>query len=296
MDKNLQTVALLGLGLMGGSLGLACRQNLRGVRVTAYARREETRRQALADGVVDEVYAEPGEAVRDADIIVICTPILDMPKLVQQIKPDLKPGAILTDVGSTKAMLIHEIHNILLDSDATFCGSHPMAGSEKTGLAAARPDLYTGATVIVTEDQQSAPAVVACLASFWQQIGANVLVLDAEAHDAVVAGTSHVPHLMAALLVRAAERATSDPAPFCGTGFRDATRIAAGSENVWHDIVKSNAEAIEDALSGVRDDLDRLIQMLQHKEFDKIRAWLAHARESRHTIMAQGNRNQQHEG
>ncbi len=282
--KRVRKVALLGLGLMGGSLGLACKRLSPSVHVSAYARREETRRLALAGGVVDAVYADPAEAVQDADLTVLCTPILDMPPLVEQVKRHLKPGSIVTDVGSTKLMLEREVGRILSDTGVQFCGSHPMAGSERTGISVARADLYDRAVVIVTPPEGMAEAVVEQVVSFWRETGARVLVMDAGAHDGIVAGTSHVPHLVAALLVRAADRTAENPVPFCGPGFWDATRIAAGSEHVWHDIVKSNAGPIQEVLSALRSDVDQLIGLLEAERFEEIRDWLAGARMRRESM------------
>ncbi len=285
---GIDAVAIVGLGLMGGSLGLALKRYCPGVTVVGYARREETRKLALAMGACDVVTDDLAQAVQDADVVVLCTPILEIAALVERVREALRPGAIVTDVGSTKAMLMEQVGALLGDQTACFIGSHPMAGSERTGMQSADADLYVDAVVIVTP-----PDGDACLPQsevvqgLWRAVGARVLVVGAAEHDAVVAGTSHVPHLVAALLVRAAARTAVAPGPYCGPGFRDATRIASGSEWVWHDIVKSNAGSIAVSLQAVRDDIEMLLAALDRHDYDQIRDVLGSARELRANIIAQ---------
>jgi len=280
-------VAVVGLGLMGGSLGLALKRYVPGVEVVGYARRAETRQLALAMQACDRVTDDVLGAVQDADVVVLCTPILEIPPLVERIRDHLRAGAIVTDVGSTKAYLVEQVGQLLEGMDACFVGSHPMAGSEHSGISSAQADLYVNATVLVTppESPESPAAQTLRIARLWRDLGARVLVLGADTHDQIVAGTSHVPHLLAALLVRAAARVAPDCGPYCGSGFRDTTRIAAGSEWVWHDIVKTNATSISAALEGVRADIDGLLAALQSEDFDGVRALLGEARAQRARIM-----------
>ena len=287
LHSEIHTVAIIGMGLMGGALGLALKRYCPEIQVAGYARREETRAQAQQLGACDYVTHSMADAVQKADLIVLCTPILDIPALVKEMRNSLKPGAILTDVGSTKAVLMAEVQKLLSDREACFIGSHPMAGSERTGIQSAQADLYNGAVVIVTppKDIDREPQCE-MVQQLWRLVGAHVLVADAEEHDAIVSGTSHVPHLMAALLVRLAARTTKEPSAFCGTGFKDSTRIASGSEWVWHDIVKSNAEAISSDLKEVRADIDFLIETIENGTFDTIRDMLGEARELRSKIVA----------
>ncbi len=285
-DVPFQSVAIVGMGLMGGALGLALKKFCPQVTVHAYARREETRKLALEMGACDHVSDRIVDAVQDAELVVLCTPILDIPDLVEEICDRLRPGAIVTDVGSTKEMLMEEVAARLAGRDACFIGSHPMAGSERTGIEAADEDLYAHAVVIVTPPADNALLPqTRIVEALWRSIGARVLVTHAADHDAIVAGTSHVPHLLAALLVRAAARSADKPGAYCGPGFRDCTRIASGSEGVWHDIVKSNAGPIAASLQGVRSDIDLLLDALDRKDFDAIRELLGEAREVRENIV-----------
>jgi len=325
---GVQSVAIIGLGLMGGSLGLALKRFCPDVNVMGYARRAETRKLALEMKACDQVTDDLVAAVRDAELVVFCTPILDIPNLVEEVRDALRPGAIVTDVGSTKAMLMERVEDLLSGHDASFVGSHPMAGSERTGMEAAQENLYVDAVVIVTppdtgvdkECWASSAAAKDCrppdsgiktevegcnplrpvskggceslkrtpseiVQNLWRAVGARVVVIGAQEHDAIVAGTSHVPHLVAALLVRAAARVTEQPGPYCGSGFKDVTRIASGSEWVWHDIVKSNAASIASSLQGVRSDIDMLLDALDREDFDAVRDMLGEAREMRGQVL-----------
>lgn len=280
-------IAIIGLGLMGGSLGLALRARASSsVFVTGYARREVTRDLAMQMGACDRVTADLCDAIRDANVVVLCTPIFDMPNLLEVIKPSLRSGTIITDVGSTKSMLSDGMEEMLQGSSAHFVGSHPMAGSEQTGIESANKDLYHDAVVVVTPgSNQDGAAAVENVRRLWECVGARVFGMEASVHDAIVARTSHVPHLVAAMLVRVAAKASENPGLLCGPGFRDTTRIAAGSEYVWHDIVKSNATEISCGLYAMRDDLDVLLRMIEKQDFDAVRDYLGETRTLRSQIL-----------
>jgi prephenate dehydrogenase len=275
----IDTLAIIGLGLMGGSLGLAAKARGAAGRVTAYARRAVSREQALAEGVADAVYGSPAQAVAEADLVVLCTPVLTIPALVRELQTSLAEGAIVTDVGSTKGFLVREVSEILADSPAVFVGSHPMAGSEQAGLSAARADLYDESLVIVTPTDVDAEATQRVKA-FWEQVGASVAILAPDAHDEIIARTSHLPHLVAAALTETVDR-EGDIAPFCGPGFRDTTRVAAGSEDVWHDIVKTNIGAIRSEVDRFGQEIATLRELLDREDLAGVRAFLAAAREKR---------------
>jgi prephenate dehydrogenase len=279
-----ESLAIVGLGLMGGSLGLAAKARGAARRVVGYARRDETRQEALALGVADAVFDSPGEAVAGADLVVICTPVLTMPELAADLTPHLSAGCVVTDVGSTKAFLADEMERALSDCPAVFVGSHPMAGSEKAGLGAAREALYEKSRVIVTQADGTDADATRRVTAFWEQLGAYVSVLSPQAHDAMIARTSHLPHLLAAALVATVDRDGQDVAPFCGPGFRDTTRVAEGSEQVWHDIVKTNLGPIRQEIDQFYDVLDGLKSMLDQGDLDGVRSFLADCRRKRSTF------------
>lgn len=279
LKGRMKKVTIVGLGLMGGSLGLALRRAGLAREVCGYARRQETRDEALRLGVVDTVATSPGDAVRGADMVVFCVPILTIGLLAKECRAELAEGCVVTDVGSTKAELVKELAGIYRDLPVDFVGSHPIAGSEATGIAVAREDLYRDAVVVVTPDAESNPAAVQRVVDFWQALQSRVAIMDPVAHDRVIARTSHLPHLIAAILVgtvlREDEGSVGD---FCGNGFRDATRIAAGSEEIWHDIVKSNQALLSAELAQFRDRLEQVRGMLEEGDFETLRRSLAECR------------------
>ena len=291
-------IAILGLGLMGGSLGLAlksrksCRREIRG-----YARRPETRKLALKLNAIDEVFDDPAKAVEDADVVVLCVPILAIPDLVAKCKGSLKRGCLVTDVGSTKAQLAERIEPLLKGTGAVFVGSHPLAGSEQQGLDAARANLYEQAVVVVTPpDGKTGPAVES-LKKFWEKLGATVKVMTPDEHDRVVARTSHLPHIAAALVSATVGRDGDlrQIGTYCGPGFRDTTRIAEGSPEVWHDIIQSNRECLAGELAEFKSALERVSSMVEKGDFDQLLKFLENGRSKRKQLM-QGKRGDDQRG
>jgi prephenate dehydrogenase len=280
----MQTVSIIGLGLMGGSLGLALKR--RGdVSVQAFARRAETRRAAQAAGAADGIHATAEAAVDGADIVVVCVPVLTSAPLTERFRGALKPGAVITDVGSTKRRVMDAMRAVLQGTDAVFVGSHPIAGSERTGFDAASVDLYTGATVVVTPDDGGPPDTVAAVCGLWESVGARVERMTAARHDRLLARTSHLPHLAAAGLVEAMLGGGEETAAaLCGSGFRDTTRIAAGDPGMWHDIVTSNADEIAAALDGYAGILAGLRRAIADGRFDAVREFLAAAQRTRRAV------------
>lgn len=280
MDKP-QTIAILGLGLMGSSLALGLKKRDFSGRILGYARREETRAHALTDGVVDDVFSDPADAVREADIVVICVPIWTIAKLAEQIVGALKPGAVVTDVGSTKSELLKTMEPWFAGSAAHFVGSHPIAGSEKTGIEAGDPDLYQGRLTVVC------PSIFSPVVSnLWKAVGSEVVEMSPEEHDATLASTSHLPHMVAAALARSvADGAPEKNADFCGTGFKDTTRVASGSADMWVDIIDTNRAALETELGRFHEELEGLIKILRSGNGDDIRNWLEDAADARNQIL-----------
>lgn len=276
-------VALIGIGLMGSSLGMALRK--RGLaRVSGYARREETRALALENGVCDEVFDTPAAAVKDADIVVLCVPVLAMAKLIDACADSFAEGCIVTDVGSTKQELCAEIGPRLASTKAVFLGSHPMAGSDETGLEAGREDLYEGAAVILTPDQSVRESDVEKLTEFWKSVGGLVSSMAPAEHDRIIARTSHLPHVVASILVTSVLGESEQAGEFCGAGFRDTTRIAGGSEDIWHDIVKSNSAAVLDELNKFAGILGDVKDLIETGDFEGVRKFLADARKLRREL------------
>jgi prephenate dehydrogenase len=237
---NFGTVAILGPGLIGGSLALALADRGLARRISIYARSAHALDAIRLAGVNAELSGNPSEAVREADIVILCVPIEAMAALVAECRDALKPTALVTDVGSVKGSVDHQVAP-LLEGRAQWIGSHPMAGSEQSGFVAARPDLFENAAVIVTPTQHTAPGAQKRAEEFWRALGGRVFVLSPGEHDLAVADISHVPHLLAALLVG---NANPKSLPLAGGGFRDTTRIASGSPELWTEILWANRDAL----------------------------------------------------
>ena len=286
MPTAFQRVTILGLGLMGGSLGLALRQRGVAREVVGWARRRETAAAAMAAGAVARVAETPDEAVRGAELVVVGIPVFSIPPIVTACAAAIDDGAVVTDVGSTKGEIMRRLAGSWPDGRATFVGSHPMAGSERTGLDAARAELYEGAMVAVTPSALAGPEAVERVCRLWWNVGGLVRVMDADTHDRLVARTSHLPHLVAAALVDAVLGATPDAesVSFCGAGFRDTTRVAAGSAEMWRDVVFTNRAAVLAALDRFTQALGAVREQIAAGDEPGVQAFLARVCEARRVL------------
>ncbi|MEK8022856.1 MAG: prephenate dehydrogenase [Candidatus Hydrogenedentota bacterium] len=283
-------IALGGVGLMGGSLGLRLKALPSPPRVAAFGRTEKTLRRAQERGAIDSWSLDPAEAVRDADIVVLCAPVRTIPEQMTAIAQSLKPGAIVTDVGSTKEWIIAEAAR-RLPKGVRFVGSHPMAGSERDGIDAADPALYEQAVVIVTPSTSSDEEALERVKELWRQVGAQPVVLPADAHDRVVASISHMPHVAAALLVNTvAARAKRDSrtTDLAAGGFRDTTRIASSNPGLWRDICLTNRKALLDALDEMHKSLAEFRIALNRNDEKAIESFFTSAKKSRDAVPPKG--------
>src|SRR5262245_35803614 len=222
------TLALVGVGLLGGSVGLAARR--RGVvrRVVGTDHDPAVLARAGARGILDTSFADAAGAVAEADVVVFCTPVDHIAEQVLQTAPRCRPGALLTDVGSTKAAILRAVEG-RLPAGIAFVGAHPLAGSEKHGPDASDADLFQGRLVVLTPCRGAGNDLDRA-AEFWKALGARIRVMDAEDHDRALARTSHLPHLAASAL---AATVSGELLGLAASGYRDATRLAAGSPDVW---------------------------------------------------------------
>jgi prephenate dehydrogenase len=238
------TVAILGPGIIGGSLALALAERGLAEKLVIYARRDTAFPEIAKKLPHAHLTTDLLEAVRGADVVVLCVPIETMAELVKTFAGALKPDALVTDVGSVKESVDQELAP-LLAGKALWIGSHPMAGSEKAGFESARANLFEGAAVIITPDAGTAPEALQRVASFWESLGGNVVHLKGQLHDHYVAQISHLPHLLAAALVY---HSGDDARALSGPGFRDTTRVAGGPPELWAEILLANASAVADNL------------------------------------------------
>lgn len=255
-------LAIIGPGLLGGSIALAARR-AGGFQVAVWARRPEAVAELEKRAVAEVASTDLAVVVKDADIVVLAVPIGVMASLAWQIVPLLNPGTVITDVGSVKAPVVEEL-SAIFTKGARFVGSHPMAGSEKTGLEAARAQLFDGAPCIVTPDAGSDAAAVATIHRFWETLGGRVLELSPAAHDEIVALVSHFPHLLAAVLVNLVTEKNATAFDFAGPGFRDTTRVASGPPDMWTEILRSNHTAVRASVEAMIEKLREIATLLDH--------------------------------
>jgi prephenate dehydrogenase len=278
-------VTLIGVGLLGGSLGLALRQRRLADSVIGFVRRTASVTECEKRRAVDLATTDVRQAVSGAELVVLCTPIAQMGPLVEQMLPRLEPGAIVTDVGSVKASLVDVLEPKLRAVGAYFVGSHPMAGSEKTGVAAARGDLFHRAVCVVTPTRESNRPAVRRVIALWKALGSSVLQLSPELHDAMVSRSSHLPHVVAAQLANLVlnPRAAKQQAALCANGFRDTTRIASGSPEMWRDIALANRGNLIAALDEFISGLSRFQQLLKRNRAAEISRFFEQAKARRDT-------------
>ena len=273
-------VAIVGLGLMGGSLAGALRGKCRAV--VGVARRDETLTEARAHRLIDEGTTELADGVRNADIAILATPVRTIIELVRSIGPLLPAGALLLDLGSTKTDIVSAMAE--LPPHVQPLGGHPMCGKELSGITAADPRLYQGKTFILTPLPRTAPDALALGKELVAAIGAQPLVLEPARHDYLVGTLSHLPYLLACALVRTADATTSaDPAAWeiVATGFRDTSRVAASDVTMMTDILLTNRDAIIGALAAYRDQLDFLMELVRAGDEGRLRAVLSEIRATR---------------
>jgi prephenate dehydrogenase len=270
----LRTVAIVGVGLLGGSVGLGLRRRGLARRVVGTGHRQESLDRALARGAVDEATLDLQAAVAEADLTVLATPVGRIVELAAAARDAFRPGSVVTDVGSTKARLVRDLEAVAAGR-FRYVGSHPMAGSEKRGVDEADPELFAGALCFVTPTPQSDPRAVELLTDFWLALGARVRPLNPDQHDRLVASASHLPHLVAAALVHV----TPPEALGCiGTGFRDTTRVASGDPRLWTDVCLHNRERLLDALRAFAREVGALRNLLERGTEAELLAWLEAAK------------------
>lgn len=277
-------ISIVGLGLMGASLAMALRKRGYAGRLVAFARKAETRREALARGIVDAAFDDPDPAVREATLVVLCAPIRACVELAADIAPVLRAGALVTDVGSTKGWICRQMAGLL--PPGVFVGSHPIAGSEKQGLQAASADLYENALAVIASPPAVPTEAAARVAALWEAAGARTCRLAPEDHDRLLARTSHLPHMAAAALANAIGRdRAGEVGAFCGTGFYDSTRVASGSTEMWNDILMTNAAAVAEELRAFKIEVERVYDDLQAGRFGDVAQFLERARAARADLL-----------
>ncbi len=250
------TVAIVGVGLIGGSLGMALKKRRLAQRVIGIGRSAERLEKAVALGAIDAGTTEMAEGLTEADVVVLCTTVGHIVGILQETLETVKPGAVVTDVGSTKGMIVAQAAGAPF-----FVGGHPMAGSEQGGVEAATPLLFEEATWAITPTEETDPKALQTIEMLAREVGATTLTLTPEAHDAMLAVTSHLPHVLASSLMRQAaalQKTHPQTQQLTAGSFADATRVAASSPELWRDVCLTNKDALLTALRDFRSEMDVL--------------------------------------
>lgn len=283
MDTLYTNVAIVGPGLIGGSMGIALRRRGVAEKVVGIGRRECSLQEAREVGAVDETTLDLEGGVEDADLVVLATPIRAIPGLMPSLAAAMSSGAVLTEVASTKRSVIDTIQQGLTRrADIILIPTHPMAGSERRGAPHASGDLFEDSVCIFTPLPDTPPGELKKMQSLWTALGTTIREMTPEEHDHTVAAVSHLPHLAASSV---AQCVSAEEGEYAGGGYIDTTRIASGDPHLWRDICESNADEINSAVETLIDRLQELNDSLNNGQFDKVQRFLADAKNKRDLIL-----------
>ena len=270
-------ITIVGLGLIGGSLGWAVKCRRLAGTVVGCSRRPSTLRQAKARGMIDAGTHDLADAVRGSELIIIATPVAQIVPIAQRVARMVSPGTIIIDVGSAKGEIVRRIDGTL-PSGVHFVGAHPLAGSEQRGLAAAVPHLFDGSVCLLTPTRRTDRAALARVRVFWQALNTRVALMSPVAHDELVATISHLPHALAFALMH---RATPRAVHLASRSFLDATRVAASDPQLWQEILLMNRRELLVALRGFERELRVLRAMLTRGDARALTRWIRAAQQRR---------------
>ena len=265
-----EQLTILAPGLLGASLGMAARHYSLASGIRVWARRAESRQACEAADWCDRAFADAKASVEGSDLVIVCTPVDHIAPMVREIASSLRAGALVTDVGSTKSRICRLCSHYMPEG-SRFIGSHPMAGSEKSGMEHARPELFRHRACLVTPLENEDPEAADRLVLFWRSLGMEVTSVSPEKHDEIVANISHLPHLLASLLCLYLNRKPDAWQAFSGNGLRDTTRIAAGNSEIWRSIFEENKEELLRALDGFEKELTLMRSHLHNGEWAQVR-------------------------
>jgi len=275
--KKLNEIAVLGMGLLGGSITLAVLRSLPKIKAVGFSHRPSTRKKARQLGVATKVVDCLAESLCRADLVILATPVFTFEQIFDEIADSLKPGCIVTDVGSTK-LLAHRWAAKALPKNVYYVGSHPIAGSEQRGIEFARDDLFDGADCILTTTKTTNKTAVRTLKDFWSALGCCVKMMSPAKHDKIFADVSHLPHLTAVALVNAND---PDELKFAGKGFMDSSRVASGPANIWVDILLTNVGNAAKGIDKVTAELGKLKKAIETGNRKQLEKLLDNARDKR---------------
>ena len=291
MNNTFEKVCILGLGLIGGSIGLAIKRSNISNQITGYARSNSTLERAIDLGLVDSVRDNLKDAVSNSDLVILATPLSTFRELVEEMSPFLKKGCIITDTGSAKLTVIEDLKDIL-PNGVEFVPGHPIAGTEESGPDAGFAELFDNRWCILTPTEDNSSNAVDLVKDFWESIGSKVEIMDPMHHDKVLAITSHIPHLIAFNIVGTANNLANvtkkEVVKYSAGGFRDFTRIAASDPKMWSDIFTYNSDAVLEMLDLFSNDLAKLKAAVIKKDSDLLFSNFEKTREVRKNIIDAG--------
>jgi len=291
MNNTFEKVCIVGLGLIGGSIGLAIKRSNISNQITGYARSNSTLEKAIELGLVDSVKDNLKDAVNNSDLVILATPLSTFRELVEEMSPFLKKGCIITDTGSAKLTVIEDLKDIL-PNGVEFVPGHPIAGTEESGPDAGFAELFDNRWCILTPTEDNSSNAVDLVKGFWESIGSKVEIMDPMHHDKVLAITSHIPHLIAFNIVGTANNLANvtekEVVKYSAGGFRDFTRIAASDPKMWSDIFTYNSDAVLEMLDLFSNDLAKLKAAVIKKDSDLLFSNFEKTREVRKNIIDAG--------
>jgi prephenate dehydrogenase len=287
METSFGKIGIYGVGLIGGSLGLSLRRKRLARSVHGIGRNPDRLQRAVDLGAIDTFSLGAEDFPKDLEILVLGTHLSVYRKILPPLHPYLRGKTIVTDVGSTQSATAREIEEYLPDG-VPFVGAHPMAGGERGGVEEALEDLFRGAVCALCPTSRTTPEALERVQAMWAAVGARTVTMDTVTHDLFVAWTSHLPHIVSSALARCVgDFAKTDPGAldFLGTGFRDATRIAAGDPDMWRDICLTNRENLTECLARIRDEIEIYLDALGSKDTESLYRLLTDARDSRNALI-----------
>lgn len=289
---NISKIAIIGTGLIGGSLGLAIKKTPNPPKVVGFSRTLKSSKRAVERGAIDTVCQDIATCVEEADIIFIATPVSSIVEITRNISSIVKSGAIISDVGSTKSSIVKTIEDFL-PKDIHFIGGHPVTGSEHDGIEYASADLFRDFYYVLTPTAKTDSNAFKTLHTLLNSIGANVIAVEADKHDEILATLSHLPHMVAALLVNRASKQVGEKQNWLSLaagGFRDTTRIAASNPDMWLDICLENKQALVENLKVFANSLQELTTLIEKGDTAKLKKVLTDARDVRLALPVAGKK------
>jgi prephenate dehydrogenase len=272
-----EKITVLGVGLIGASFALAMKKKGFCLHVSGFGRSRENLEKAMARGIIDSFDTDPAAACRDSDLVLFSTPVGSFLDIARRSSSAFKEGSIVTDAGSVKGNLVSEMEKIMPDG-VHFIGGHPIAGSDRSGIESAHEGLFLDARCIVTPTPRSDKAALKKVSDLWTALGAKVITMEPGEHDRIYAAVSHLPHVIAYSLVSMVAGIDPSYLEFSGQGFRDMTRIAASSQELWRDVCMLNRENLVEMISVFQKNLDSLSRYLRASDADSLEREFGKAR------------------